>query len=949
MAVIDRRLIREVLHRLLRTSADFDAFVIDYFPDVYRRFSDGMDRTSRENLLLLHHEPAALLKALRNSDYGGEQLASILSELHADSEAPPPTSSAASEPPPAALRLMVLNADEDSRSAERLGKHLAVLQRILGVQIWRADTLLPGDDTRAETLRRVAAADVVVMLLSADFLFSPLLDEFSQLALRRRSQGLCQIIPVLARPVDLAGTPFAGLTALPRNGQSIAQWRDQDEAWTEVVRAIRTALDYRPSPSNALPPQSGPLTPQERLDIAEIFPQSGLPKYTYVEPDKSDELLSQLRNYARILVVEGPSGIGKTTAVYRALRVVGVENPEAQWFRATSLEDLERLDGLLKASPKGHIVIDDFHYLDATWQKRLAFAMQSAATALSPKIKFTAIGVAQVYRTLTDYVPNLQQRTEPFPMGRQSFAKLDTLLVRGARLANIEFQQRAAILNACMGSFSILQDLCYRIARKANIERTELTRTLIPYGPTDVEADLLISLDTVFHKSLRAFVHIDRGGPLPRGTGLVLLWLLGNARSGEISTETARDRYPQLAASFGWLLPNQLREMMQKEPFSELFTCKDGSTLTLCDPRLALYLSLLKWPKLIFDTGMSGWSIDASGMLTYSGPTENASVAASPGGAGRGPMPESSPPPQQMFPASLVEALQEGKLIPFVGAGVSRAVREAATGNPMFPTWTELMELIAQRLDEQLHPRTAAVLRAVAQDGNAQLLVQASSEAQRRLGGEWGKLLERIFRRKKADALPPSLDLARAVWQLGSNLVITTNYDQTLRWTRPGNSDDDFSCWSVTAPYELQRMLRDKVDHPTVWHLHGSIEKIDQIILSASGYHRLYGSENQEQEYKAALATLRTLLMTRTFLFIGFSFTDSWFSEQVAWVKELFGDVVERHYLLVRARDLALVEERLVRGAGLPLDLIPFDDYGAPQIATLRQLASRALASSQNR
>lgn len=44
--------IRELISKVFRTDQDFDAFVLDNFTDVYRRFSLGMDRLQKENLLL---------------------------------------------------------------------------------------------------------------------------------------------------------------------------------------------------------------------------------------------------------------------------------------------------------------------------------------------------------------------------------------------------------------------------------------------------------------------------------------------------------------------------------------------------------------------------------------------------------------------------------------------------------------------------------------------------------------------------------------------------------------------------------------------------------------------------------------------------------------------------------------------------------------------------------
>jgi len=59
--------VRNLLDNVLPTSADLDAFCVDYFSHVKRRFSDGMDRTSKTNLFLEVesnlHEIVRLLQA----------------------------------------------------------------------------------------------------------------------------------------------------------------------------------------------------------------------------------------------------------------------------------------------------------------------------------------------------------------------------------------------------------------------------------------------------------------------------------------------------------------------------------------------------------------------------------------------------------------------------------------------------------------------------------------------------------------------------------------------------------------------------------------------------------------------------------------------------------------------------------------------------------------------
>lgn len=60
-----RHRLRSLLSSLVTTDADLEAFCIDHFPEIGRRFSAGMDRVQKENLLLTVAGPVDLAVALR--------------------------------------------------------------------------------------------------------------------------------------------------------------------------------------------------------------------------------------------------------------------------------------------------------------------------------------------------------------------------------------------------------------------------------------------------------------------------------------------------------------------------------------------------------------------------------------------------------------------------------------------------------------------------------------------------------------------------------------------------------------------------------------------------------------------------------------------------------------------------------------------------------------------
>ena len=58
--------LRSLLKHRLRLDSDLDAFCLDFFPSIKRRFSNGMDRTQKESLLLELADPDELAERLRH-------------------------------------------------------------------------------------------------------------------------------------------------------------------------------------------------------------------------------------------------------------------------------------------------------------------------------------------------------------------------------------------------------------------------------------------------------------------------------------------------------------------------------------------------------------------------------------------------------------------------------------------------------------------------------------------------------------------------------------------------------------------------------------------------------------------------------------------------------------------------------------------------------------------
>ena len=132
------------------------------------------------------------------------------------------------------------------------------------------------------------------------------------------------------------------------------------------------------------------------------------------------------------------------------------------------------------------------------------------------------------------------------------------------------------------------------------------------------------------------------------------------------------------------------------------------------------------------------------------------------------------------IPRTLEEHLRDGKIVPFVGAGVSMAVRNKETDAPLFPSWKQLLERAAQRLEEEQKKAESQVVRGLLAITKPDYL-DAARRARDGLGGAvWVEFLKEQLDPPWECVNDESLSLARAVWKLGSQLVITTNYDRVL-------------------------------------------------------------------------------------------------------------------------------------------------------------------------
>ncbi|MBD2100155.1 NACHT C-terminal helical domain 2-containing protein [Leptolyngbya sp. FACHB-261] len=144
------------------------------------------------------------------------------------------------------IDVFIAFAYEDDKLRQELENHLSILRRRDVIVTRHARQIQGGQETQAEIEARLDAAQVILLLVSADFLASDdCYNHQLQRAIERHKAGTARVIPVLLRPVDWKGAPFGKLQPLPRNGKPVTSWANRDEALKDIAQEIRRAIEER--------------------------------------------------------------------------------------------------------------------------------------------------------------------------------------------------------------------------------------------------------------------------------------------------------------------------------------------------------------------------------------------------------------------------------------------------------------------------------------------------------------------------------------------------------------------------------------------------------------------------------------------------------------------------------------------------------------------------------
>jgi hypothetical protein len=135
--------------------------------------------------------------------------------------------------------VFVAYAHQDEPYKNELLKHLSPLRRAGVIAAWHDRRIVPGMDWEQTIDEQLHAAQIILPLISADFINSEYCYGIElQQALERHRRGDARLVPIILRPCHWQRLPIATIQVLPQDGTPVAKWRYPDDAYAAITKSI---------------------------------------------------------------------------------------------------------------------------------------------------------------------------------------------------------------------------------------------------------------------------------------------------------------------------------------------------------------------------------------------------------------------------------------------------------------------------------------------------------------------------------------------------------------------------------------------------------------------------------------------------------------------------------------------------------------------------------------
>ncbi len=141
------------------------------------------------------------------------------------------------------IKVFISYAHKDEAYKNELITHLSILKRQGYITEWTDRKIKLGNDWKKEINNSINTSEIILLLISPDFIASDYCYGIElEKALELHEVNKSVLVPIVIRPVDWEDETISKLQGLPKDALPVSTWNNQDEAWIDVAKGIRSVV-----------------------------------------------------------------------------------------------------------------------------------------------------------------------------------------------------------------------------------------------------------------------------------------------------------------------------------------------------------------------------------------------------------------------------------------------------------------------------------------------------------------------------------------------------------------------------------------------------------------------------------------------------------------------------------------------------------------------------------
>ncbi|MDI7924620.1 TIR domain-containing protein [Ferirhizobium litorale] len=334
--------------------------------------------------------------------------------------------------------------------------------------------------------------------------------------------------------------------------------------------------------------------------LEDVFRLSGIPTFTFVHPDKYDEIMVSVRTPGRCMVIEGPSGIGKTTTITKVLADLG-KSDQVTSLSARRPKDIELIASLPDMADIGTVIVDDFHRLPEETKEQLSDFMKVLADTEDEKSKLILIGINKAGTQLVRFAHDLGLRIDVFRLEANPKELVQQVIELGEAALNITIDGKDQVTDRAQGSFQLVQLLCHKLCILDKVTEDQKEHRVIQTSVNVVVEDVISDLGRQFKEAAITFARGSKLRREGRAPYLHILRWLSEGEDWSLDLSEAMIAHPDMKGSIGQVIDKGWLKALLEDPEKSKLLAPyfhfepSTSVLSVEDPKLIFYLKNMIW------------------------------------------------------------------------------------------------------------------------------------------------------------------------------------------------------------------------------------------------------------------------------------------------------------------------------------------------------------------